>query len=140
MARQASRNDVISQQTRPTPPPAPVQDAEDHTHSAEVQAIVEALSAEINDLEDLKRVEAGRAALATLSELLTARLDKAKGMVAEFRQTLKVLKRRQYSARGCGIFSAGEGCLYNKRTAPQQFAAIVATGKIGVDFEFLVEG
>ena len=146
MARHGNRNES-STQTAPTTQVSPpdevleslLADEPEAPHAADLRAIEAAAGTEIRDLDGLKTVEAGRAALARLEAAFAGAMNAAKLHVAEFRQNLRVLKRRQYSAQHSGIFSTAPGTIYSKRTQPHHFGAILRAGKIGVDFEFVTE-
>lgn len=116
------------------PPPEPAD-----PHQADMELAAAALQADTVTLEGIVVIEAGRAAMLRLAKELDSRLDRAKRVVAEFRQTIRVLKHRQYTARLSGLFAPPAGAVYSKLTQPNHFAAIVGGGKVGVDFEFVAE-
>jgi hypothetical protein len=116
------------------PPPEPAD-----PHQADMELAAAALQADTVTLEGIVVIEAGRAAMLRLAKELDSRLDRAKRVVAEFRQTIRVLKHRQYTARFSGLFAPPAGAVYSKLTQPNHFAAIVGVGKVGVDFEFVAE-
>jgi hypothetical protein len=120
--------------TEPPPPPEPAD-----PHQADMELAAAALQADTVTLEGILAIEAGRTAMLRLAKELDSRLDRAKRVVAEFRQTIRVLKHRQYTARFSGLFAPPAGAVYSKLTQPNHFAAIVGVGKVGVDFEFVAE-
>ena len=116
------------------PPPEPAD-----PHQADIELAAAALQADTGTLEGIVGIEAGRAAMLRLAKEMDMRLDRAKRVVAEFRQTIRVLKHRQYTARFSGLFAPPAGAVYSKLAQPNHFAAIVGVGKVGTDFEFVAE-
>ncbi|TXH11842.1 MAG: hypothetical protein E6R03_14055 [Hyphomicrobiaceae bacterium] len=127
----------VSAAAEPPPPPAAEEDGS--PHADDLRLIELAAGTRITDIDSLRVVEEGRAALARLEAAMSREMDGAKLRVAEFRQNLRVLRRRQYSAQHSGIFSPPAGAIYGKAVQPHHFNAILRTGKIGVDFEFVAE-
>jgi hypothetical protein len=125
---------VVAPSDTESPPPEPAD-----PHQADMELAAAALQADTVTLEGIVVIEAGRAAMLRLAKELDSRLDRAKRVVAEFRQTIRVLKHRQYTARLSGLFAPPAGAVYSKLTQPNHFAAIVGGGKVGVDFEFVAE-
>lgn len=99
------------------------------------------LEANLLTVEGLKEVEAGRQAMARLSAQLTDRLHQARLQVAEYRDKLRVLTPKLYHGK-YGQFKVSpdeNNCVFAKADKPVQYATIVAHGKLGVDYEFVLE-
>ena len=99
------------------------------------------LEADLTTVAGLKEVEAARQAMTRLSTQLTDRLHEARFQVAEYRDKLRVLTAKEYHGKN-GSFKVSPDEPYRdftKATHPVQYAAIINRGKLGVDYEFVME-
>ena len=99
------------------------------------------LEADLTTVVGLKEVEAARQAMTRLSTQLTERLHEARFQVTEYRDKLRVLTAKEYHGKH-GSFKVSPDEPHRdfaKESHPVQYAAIVAKGKLGVDYEFVME-
>lgn len=123
----------------PTFPSLDIVEPPKDPYAEDLRTIAEALTADPLVPAGLAAIEAGRAALARLGDKLTRELDRSKRAIAAMRAGVRVLVSRQYSAPGCGLFKPPVGKIYLRSDQPRHLNAIVTTGKVGVDFEFVSE-
>jgi hypothetical protein len=108
----------------------------------DLQIVRVALDADMATVEGLRAIEAGRQALSRVSHALTDRLHRSRTQVAEYREKLRVLKSRLYHSPKSGQFKVTTDephNIFTKKSHPIQYAAIVAGGRVGEDFEFVLD-
>lgn len=110
--------------------------------ASDLQIVQAALSADMTTVAGLRAIEAGRQALSRVGNVLTDRLQRSRAEVAEYREKLRILKPKLYHSPRSGQFKVTPEEPHNvffKKTHPVQYAAIVAGGRVGEDFEFVLD-